>query len=177
MIVVEGFDCSGKSTLAARIGDMLGWPVLHAGGPPGSLSGVIEGLARCEERWCQPVIQDRITHISESAYSHLASPRTAACALTSIQHIPWTVMVIYCRPPTEFLLDAFQHAHTRQAWDTDAHLNQVRRDAQAIITFYDTVMAMVSHRCRVYTYDRSTDPTADAILAEVKSKFIQQSGD
>lgn len=172
MIIVEGFDCSGKSTLANRIAGRLGWPVLHTGGPTRDEADVVSCLVRSRTRWQKRVVQDRITHISESVYSHLEFPAKAARALDAIREIPPTVLVVYCKPPPEYLLDALAHEHRQQAWDTNDHLERVRRDARSMIAFYDTVMMMVRLRCPVHVYDRSREPSAESIMKIIEERFL-----
>lgn len=172
MIVVEGFDASGKSTLAKRIAEMLHWPVLHTGGPTSDEADVIACLMRSRSRWQKKVVQDRVTHISESVYSHLEFPAKAARALEAIREIPPTVFMVYCKPPPEFLTNALIEEHRQQAWDTNDHLERVHRDARSMIAFYDTVMAMVSLRCQVHVYDRSREPGAESILKLVEERFL-----
>lgn len=172
MIIVEGFDASGKSTLAKKIADMLGWPILHTGGPTSDEADVVSCLIRSQLRWGKKVVQDRVTHVSESVYSHLEFPAKAARALDAIREISPHVFVVYCRPPPEFLLNALFEEHRQQVWDTDDHLERVRRDARSMIAFYDTVMAMVALRCHVHAYDRSREPGAESILKLVEERFL-----
>lgn len=172
MIVVEGFDASGKSTLAKRIADLLDWPILHTGGPTTDEVDVMTCLHRSEQRMRMRVVQDRITHISESVYSHLEFPAKAARALDAIREIPSTTFVVYCKPPPEFLIDALTHEHEQHAWDTGDHLERLHRDARSMIAFYDTVMAMVRLRCPVYIYDRSCEPDAGSILKIIEERFL-----
>jgi len=172
MIVVEGFDASGKSTLAKRIADLLGWPVLHTGGPTTDEADVVACLHRSRQRMQKHVVQDRITHVSESVYSHLEFPAKAARALDAIREIPPTVMVIYAKPPPEFLIDALMHEHRQQAWDTNDHLERVHRDSRSMIAFYDTVMAMVALRTSVVRFDRSVPGETEKILKLVEERFV-----
>ena len=172
MIVVEGFDASGKSTLAKKSADRLGWPVLHTGGPTTDEADVIACLHRSKMRWQKKVVQDRITHISESVYSMTEFPAKAARALDAICEIPPTAFVIYCKPPPEFLMRALREDHKAKSWDTDDHMDRVERDAAQMIAFYDTVMAMVSLRCQVHIYDRTVDQGAVNIITAIEERFL-----
>lgn len=171
MIIVEGFDTSGKSTLALKIAGRLGWPVLHTGGPTTDEADVVRCLVRSESRMRQQCVQDRVTHISESVYSMTAFPYKAALALSAIKNIPPHVMVIYCRPPTEFLLEALQSEHNDKEWDTDAHMARVVHHAPQMIAFYDTVMAMVGHRVTITRFDRSQAGSTERILDLVRERY------
>lgn len=172
MIVVEGFDSSGKSTLAGKIGEILGWSVLHTGGPTKSREDVIHCLMRSQSRLRQRVVQDRITHISESVYSMLTAPDKAAMALNAIPEIAIAELVIYCRPPHNFLLEAFRE-HRIKEHDDFMKLEQTMRDAPSLIKVYDTVMNMTAPYlgARLVTYDRSNPDSESHVLELVKRKF------
>lgn len=172
MIVIEGFDCSGKSTLATRLSNAIGWPVLHTGGPTHTVDDVVACLSRSRLRWRRRIIQDRITHVSESVYSHLSYPLKSARALDAIAQIPSNVLMIYCRPPPGYLLNAILKEHRRESWDSAEHMSRVLRDAPGMIAFYDTVMAMVALRCNVHVYDRLAEPDAESIIALAKERFL-----
>lgn len=171
MIVVEGFDASGKTTLATRIAERLRWPVLHTGGPTTDEADVLACLIRSRQRMQKKCVQDRITHVSESVYSMTEFPAKAARALDAIREIPSTVMVVYAKPPPEFLVEALLHEHRQQAWDTNDHLERVHRDARTMIAFYDTVMAMVELRVPVIRFDRSRPGETEKILKLVEERF------
>ena len=123
-------------------------------------------------RWQKKVVQDRITHISESVYSMTEFPAKAARALDAVKEIPPTVFLVYCKPSPEFLLKALRDEHTSKAWDTDDHMDRVIRGAAQMIAFYDTVMAMVSLRCQVHVYDRTVDQGAADIITAIEERFL-----
>lgn len=171
MIVVEGFDMSGKSTLANILGAELGWPVLHTGGPTRDEADVVSCLLRSLQRMQKRCVQDRVTHVSESVYSMTEFPTKAALALDAIREIPPTVMMIYCRPAPEFLVRALADEHREKAWDTQDHMYRIRRDAATMIAFYDTVMAMVERRVDVIRYDRCDSLAATRIVRTAIERF------
>lgn len=170
MIIVEGFDGSGKSTLANLIGDLLGWEVLHTGGPTTDEADVISCLLRSRQRMRHRCVQDRITHISEAAYSLLSHPQKAARALDNLRDIHPQLTVIYCRPPTEFLVQEMS-AHVRKEWDNDDHMSMVVANSRQIIAIYDTIMAVVALRVDVLTYDRSAIGDGERILRIIERRF------
>lgn len=172
MIVVEGFDCSGKSTLAARIGAELGWPVLHPGGPTNDEQDVYNCLLRSLSRMRQRCVQDRITHISESVYSMLRYPQKAAIALCAMREVAHAELVVYCRPPTEMLLDSLRD-HAVKEHDDPEKLAKTLEDAPTLIRLYDTVMHLAVHYCgvRVLKHDRAILESEEHILSIVRRKF------
>lgn len=172
MIVIEGFDASGKSTLANRIGELLKWPVLHTGGPTRDEADVIHCLHRSRQRMQKKVVQDRITHISESVYSMTEFPAKAALAINAIREIPTHITLIYCRPPPEFLLAALTTEHAQKAWDTGDHMERVERDAKTMIAFYDTIMHVVGLRVNVVNYNRTLPSDTARIMKMIEEHYL-----
>lgn len=169
MIVVEGFDASGKSTLAVKIGKRLTWPIVHTGGPTKGEDDVLRCLTRSRHRMTLHNVQDRITHVSEACYGMLRSPKSAALAIQSLRDFHDGVTVIYCRPPTEFMLEALKNQHVDEEWDTPKHMAMVLENARTIIAIYDTIMAVVGHRTGLYQYDRTVSG-ADEQIVEIMSR-------
>ena len=161
MIVVEGFDMSGKSTLAQAIGQRANLPVLHTGGPTRSTSDVIACLARTENRLRDRCVQDRVTHVSESCYSMLTAPSKAAIALERLGQLKAARLVVYCRPPKNVMIDALQE-HVAKEYDTPEFMRFVCSNAASLIAIYDTVMGVVSNipGIRFVMYDRTIGPKA-----------------
>jgi adenylate kinase family enzyme len=170
MIIVEGFDGSGKTTLATRIGELLSWEVLHTGGPTRDEADVISCLLRSRQRMRHRCVQDRITHISESCYSLLSHPDKAARALDNLRDIHPQMTVIYCRPSTDFLVQEMS-AHVRKEWDSDDHMSMVVANARQIIATYDAIMAVVALRVDILRYDRTVPDDSDRILKIVERRF------
>jgi adenylate kinase family enzyme len=173
VIIVEGFDCSGKSTLALKIALALKIPVLHPGGPTRDESDVVACLLRSLSRMKQRCVQDRVTHISESVYSMLPRPKHAVLALNSIREVAHAELIIYCRPPTEFLLQALVGNHKVKEHDDIEKLGMAMQEAPTLIRLYDTVMHLVAMYagCRVITYDRAKIGDQEHIMEIVKRKF------
>lgn len=172
MIIVEGFDCSGKSTLAAKLGETLGWPVLHPGGPTSSAEEVINCLIRSLNRMKQRCVQDRVTHISEAVYSMLTNPRKSALAINSVREVACAELIIYCRPATEIILEKLRD-HRLKEHDDILKLDRVLEDAPTLIRLYDTVMHLVGAYAgvRLLKHDWA-DPNSESHIIEiVRRKF------
>lgn len=155
MIVVEGFDGSGKSTLARAIAEKLNYGLVHTGGPTKDVGDVMLCLNRSRQRMALKVVQDRITHVSEAVYSMIQAPKKAAPAIMALRQIHDGITMIYCRPPTEFLLEALKNEHIQKGYDSPQHMDHVLSNARQLIGIYDTIMEIVSHYTGLYTYDRS----------------------
>lgn len=172
MIIVEGFDCSGKSTLVRHLAEMLQWSEHHIGGPTRDEDDTMNCLARCRRRMMERCIQDRVTHISESVYAMLDYPKKAALALNSIREVACAELVIYCRPPTEVMLELLED-HEKKEHDDPQKLEIVMETAPTLIRLYDTIMNLVQHHmgCRLITYDFTKVGNYDEVMATIKRKF------
>lgn len=171
MIVVEGFDGSGKSTLAARIAEHLKWTVLHTGGPTIDTRDVDRCLYRSLTRMKGQNVQDRITHISESVYSMLDRPEQAALALGKIHELKDARVVVYCRPPTAFLLKEVM-SHKPKEHESWTHVQGLKKNAPALISIYDCVIAIVSRHTRVIRYDRTDEyASSNYVIEYVKDQI------
>lgn len=172
MIIVEGFDAAGKSTLAAKIGSALGWEVLHPGGPTKDEQDVYNCLLRSLARMRQRCVQDRVTHISEAAYSMLTYPEKSATALNAIREVAAAELIIYCRPPTEVLLEGLRN-HRLKEHDDFLEIEKVMNNAPMIIRTYDTLMHLVASYVGVRLLKHDfTDPASEThILQIIERKF------
>lgn len=156
MIVVEGYDGTGKSTVAEKIGLRLDAPVHHAGGPPRDEADVMGCAARSLWRmnaWC---VQDRVTQVSHSVYAMLRRPRESAIALARIGDLRAARLLVYCRPSRGTIL-ANVERHKAKCHDTDAHVSFVRAHADALICVYDTVIELARPYVPIATYDYEND--------------------
>lgn len=170
MIVVEGYDCTGKSTLVDKIQGWTGFTTTHTGGPPQDLNHVRRCLARHAVLMTQPVVQDRVTHVSEGVYGMLTRPSMAALALSRVSDLRFARLLIYCRPDIRTILDRLVD-HRVKAHDTDEHIKYVLASAQAMIAIYDTVIEMARPYVDVifYDYKRSnTDTQLQPLIEEIK---------
>lgn len=111
----------------------------------------------------QRVVQDRITHVSESVYSALTHPRKASIAIAALKEMAFVHTVIYCRPPEDFLLDELQ-AHVKKEWDSDSHFQNVVKNASVLIRLYDCIIDVVALYTIVHRYDRTKPGDMDKIL-------------
>lgn len=155
MIVIEGMDGSGKSTLAAALSEWLGWPVLHPGGPPKTLSDTKRSVEMCIDRMGQRCIQDRVTMLSEVAYGTFAGRNDHAglALLSTLAVAKRAAIVIYCRPPAEFVTAKLCEQHVVKDHDTPEHLEMVLANAARILAVYDTLYASLRVIGRTHAYN------------------------
>lgn len=110
MIILEGPDNSGKSTLAAKLKRDTGLPVIHSVKPKEDMSS-IQVYHHCLNQVAPKdtlSILDRVTAISESIYGPICRGKSALGmyqkdALLDIWQRPYTI--IYCRPDDETILE------------------------------------------------------------------------
>lgn len=142
IIIIEGFDNSGKSTLASRLSELLNLEVVHPGGPPKHVAEVITRMAEQEAIFALghkvDFIYDRVTCISDAAYRQDKSYDKIfgfyQASLISCSH----VMVIYCRP-SDAQLKNFDN-HINQAHDTDEIVEHAKSKSDIIISSYDKII-------------------------------------
>lgn len=146
MIILEGFDNSGKSTLANK----LGLPVKHAGGPPKDFKQLVANLEEQLEHCGKPVILDRVTCISDQVYGNKMFDSHLQAYLRQMLKCKNTVLV-YCRPPIETILNFSDHQV--KAHDTEEHLEDIKSNAIKYIDRYDQLMSTIDHVKFDYTKD------------------------
>lgn len=138
IIVVEGPDNSGKSTLAQELSRKLGWQVLHSGGPCESKQDYMERIVKIYNS--HRVIWDRHPAVSEYIYGPVLR---GVYNYIPLNAFPRESLVIYCRPPDEVLLDFRTHRKNHRI--SDEHDQQVEARARDIIKVYDDVMFAIPH--------------------------------
>lgn len=144
-IILEGFDNSGKSTLAAS----FGLEVLHPGPRPKTIVEEMDCIHHQLAKASEAVVMDRVTCLSMPAYAgnrpfHRLYKRHVL-ELASKPHC----VIIYCRPPIETILDF--STHKAKAYDTHESEMTLRRKARTIIGNYDNSMFHVPHLKYDYT--------------------------
>lgn len=135
MIIIEGPDNSGKSTLAAQLRRDTGLPVIQSSRPSPDLN-FVQVYQHCLYQVAPKeklAILDRVTAISESIYGPICRGESALGmyqrdALLDVWNRPYTV--IYCRPEDSVILD-------NKGRD---QMPGVLENHQAIIAAYDRLM-------------------------------------
>lgn len=161
MIIVEGMDNTGKTTLVNKLAEM-GLSKRLLGGPPKDKASLKIQLKDQFNLASHPMVQDRATCISQQVYWDKMSDVVLNGYLHSMireKHC----LVIYCRPPEEVILNFA--THERKEYDTDEHIKYVTDNAKRFVQSYDLLMSNIPHL--VYDY---TNPTLDLELV-VKSQF------
>ena len=130
MIIVEGIDASGKSTLVDYLAKHLHMPVQRSEGPPKAPGEMNERLARYSH--LPQTIFDRHPVISQTIYSAM---RHSDIGFQE-EWLTWLYdeikpTIIYCDPGGRGLA-----GHKRNVADTDEHLRQIEDNYQLLLDTY-----------------------------------------
>jgi len=140
MIILEGPDSSGKTTLAHALSETLGIPVHHFGGPPESAAELRERIDFMFDNK-DFLIYDRIPLISEQVFSILRRQNYMNVLTNSnADHVRLQELkpiLIYCRPSDELLMAC---NHQVSEHDTEDHIKAVEAHKKALLERYDHVM-------------------------------------
>lgn len=138
MIILEGADNSGKTTLAKKIG----LPVLAAGPAPKSVEQEQQCLITQMNYAGLSWVMDRVTCISQQVYANRLFDRVLGDHLSDLITMP-TVIVVYCRPPDRTLMD--MSTHNIKSYDTEEHLKSIIDNQHIFINRYDALMSTIPH--------------------------------
>lgn len=159
-VLLEGPNGAGKSTLGAFLGERLGCPVEHSGGPKSSAAELREVLARFAA--LDRVVVDRFPAISQIAYD-VALGRAPLVPHDELRAaVPRGSVIVYCRPSNRVVEEHRVEAGTHRPAGHAAEAQAARR---ALRDAYDATLPALAGRLRaLITYDRDVD-RADAVLA------------
>lgn len=144
MIILEGMDNSGKSTLAAK----FGLEIVHPGPAPMSYDEEQAFLESQLRDARLPIVMDRVTCISSQVYSGKLFDDRYMGFLNKMLDTPHCVLV-YCRPPDKNVLDF--DTHNVKTHDTPEHLARVKANASKYLESYDRLMYKLPHMLYDYT--------------------------
>ena len=172
MIIVEGPDNAGKTTLCAelqRLGIKL--QLQHSGGPIKSRE---DFDARMHNIFAQSnCIIDRFPSVSEAVYGPLFNRDMGINFQEATAHaLRRGFMFIYCRPSLDHLLDFAKHRpseHTQEGIAPEVYHKMVEEKQTLIISRYDMIMSIIPH----IRYDFTTaNELFIANLVEACRRFV-----
>lgn len=137
-IVVEGFDNTGKSTLARY----FQLDIKHPGPRPKTPYEEATCLQLQLLQAGLPVVLDRITSISTACYGDRMEDTLLARYRQAMTRMPRCI-VVYCRPPLGKILDF--STHESKDYDTSEQEAWLKSNAVAIVGRYDRLMSTIPH--------------------------------
>ena len=175
IIILEGADNSGKSTLAKRLASDLNLEVCHPGGPP---KNIAEALARCVEQdaifdLCTEVnfIYDRVTCISDMIYRGKQQYHNVFVKFMEKIRLKPNVLVVYCRPSNERLTNFDDHV--MQDHEDEAVVQHAKDNVGRIIAEYDSLLysMQLDKHFYFFVYNFETDEDSES-YKELRSLII-----
>lgn len=130
MIIIEGMDNSGKSTLARYIAERCGLRVQESEGPPRSPEEINERCRRYET--LQNTLLVRHPAVSNAIYGHFRPEGDPITADIREQFYGAGHLIIYCDPVDRDLDDG----HVVKDHDTPEHLAMLRAQKAEILELY-----------------------------------------
>lgn len=147
LVIVEGPDGSGKTTLIEQLRDHGHFILIRTSGPPPSLSYVHDFCSLVSTETRETIITDRHPYISEPIYSKVLGR-------IPLHHIPRPSphLVIYCRPSVIPQLDP------------QAHLPGLASRTEYLYQVYDQWYLTENH-FDIFRYDYLTNQLDDVVEA------------
>lgn len=151
MIIIEGPDNSGKSTLINSL--VKDFNLLIADKPHGPPKNIMDLVSRTTKLLLRQdstrYILDRHPLFSESVYGPILRDKNLWESNKPIKDLlltilnqansEGTVFIIYCRPPDEIVLNL--DTHQIKSYDTIEHLEGLKNKSHEILEAYDNLMS------------------------------------
>jgi hypothetical protein len=152
MLIVEGPDNAGKSTLIHQLEIAHDIRSVHAGGPPKSKEEINTKRTVAYENCFKRIIQDRNYFISDLVYGNVLrrAPNYENFSIL-LELLSTRPLIIYCRPSLEHLLKIDDHEV--KAHETQEHVDAVKKNQRLIVEHYDELMKVISSKTTVIEYD------------------------
>jgi hypothetical protein len=176
MIILEGPDGAGKSSLGRILAHELGLTVFHPGGAPDEAK-FNEYKNLCLKHLNNNEVCDRVSQLSEYVYGPITNGR----ALMSQEHVEkfmdflrveLGVLVIYCKPSN---IDEAHHWLEAKSHKSEAHVQLVKDNHKRIVDAYDAMFSLpAANRLRkenlLIEYDYTSIKSVHKILRAAKEK-------
>ncbi len=158
MIILEGPDGTGKSTLAEKLSQVLNLRVQHSGGPPKDPEDIFR-RQEAAQQWAilnAPVVLDRIPVISEQIYGPIIRGSNPFLGTMHFERLMDALAhpIIYCRPPMSVIIANLSTSHHRKAHETEEHFQGVMQRWEKIVAAYDRFMTSIEESgARLFRFD------------------------
>lgn len=172
IIILEGPDGSGKTSLGEQIAPILNRQLIHSGGKP-------ESVEKFHQRFffainnSEKYIFDRFNHISELVYGLLLRGRSIIPSnriygqLQLLATLP--TLIIYARPDKPTLFKRMQELNKKKHKE-ESLISAVASQSMAIIERYDLVMEDLSSILTIETYNH-LEVDAITFLKYLKERY------
>lgn len=141
IIILEGPDGGGKSTLAGKLVKDLNAKYYHSGGPKtkSEMDMVINELEIMAHSK-SIIIVDRVPWISEMVYPYAFGRKPVLSVAEYLQHLKLPQKIIYCKPsgPAQMSLDYKEHKPKE-------HTESVIKNHERIADLYDALFKRIPH--------------------------------
>jgi adenylate kinase family enzyme len=136
-IAIDGPDGAGKTTLINRLASDLGREVIHSGGPPKSRQEWTDRQLRFRGLARQPVLIDRLPHISEQIYGPLYNRKVDTALNREVLELNPVIVFCCLRDEFEMLryIDQGPKAHK-----PSSHMELVLDHHPSIVLSYKRLM-------------------------------------
>lgn len=181
MIIVEGPDNSGKSTLVTTLVKDLNIRLLQSkySGPPKTAKEnyhkTRDIIVKALEYPGPNTITDRLSLIGESIYGPICRGQDLWIPYFDKKMKMYSILKtinpfwIYCRPPKEVVLN--MSSHQLKSYDTPEHLDEVSRNKSLILKAYDNYFAFFgAYNFFLYDY---TNPSHYKTLTERLKEYLK----
>ena len=141
MIIIEGPDNSGKSTLAKNLSIALKIKIWHSPGP-NTKEQLYDSMDFVMEQ--EELILDRVPCISEQIYGPVLRGKNLLQDTDLLEKLieEKDPIFIYCRPSTDIIVSKRMQFRPEE---TEDHKRKVIEEIYTLITVYDTCMQGVPH--------------------------------
>lgn len=164
VIVVEGPDGAGKSTLCKELSKELGWPVHHTGGP---IYTKEDFWARVYSLNFENVILDRHPGVSQVCYGFLGWDGITQADGREALRFADPAVVIYCRRKSvDDMLNSI--VTSTKAHKPAEYLERVQRTYPRIVEKYDSAFSWIPH----VPYDYEQPLAFARLLVQVYARLL-----
>lgn len=169
MIIVEGMDNSGKTTLIKSLTRDLPLSIIKSPGPKDSLASFLWVIQTLREKK-KDIIYDRYFLISERVYGPIIRGEDVfgdyTFDLISLM-LRKSPLIIYCRPSDE----------TIKNWGSRDQMAGVKNNFHDLVTRYDWIMSLIEEiACNstlIHPYDY-THPMAYSTVKSVVKTYLKE---
>ena len=180
MIIVEGPDNSGKSTLIkSLIKDFNLLLAEKPHGPPQNVNDLIYRSSKLLLKQDQKrYIVDRHPLISEKVYGPALrnkdlweEKKLTYCSFMDILNdssLAGSVFIIYCRPPNEVVLNL--STHEVKGYDTAEHLEALKSNLQKVVEGYDNIMSLWAD----FKYNYKDSNSYELLTKKLKEEYFHE---